>query len=240
MAAAAKNRFEVRRTQTYQRGSDVLLLWGIGAVEQSAAAEKQKADGGRVVCLDVGYVRDPPGNNRMFRFSLDGAHPQRWLDDTPDSPHSWQPTMTETPKLGGRVLIVDMGPKSIQQYGIVDWARRTVQSLEARGFSKASMIHRPKPRNPFVPVPGVAHDTSSTMEALLRKSLLVVTHHSNAGVEAVIHGVPVETEDGAAAWMADKPWTYENRRSFINRLSRWQCRPSHAGDAWSLLERFIR
>lgn len=240
MTTAAGSRSEVRKTQAYQRGSDVLLLWGIGAVEQSAAARRQLSDGGRVVSLDVGYDRDPPGKDRMFRFSLDDPHPQRWLDQTPDSAHAWSRDVIKEPTLGTRILIVDMGPKAVQQYGISDWARTAVRSLEARGFCKSSMIHRPKPRNPFVPIPGVAHDTASSISSLLRKSSLVVTHHSNVGIEAIIHGVPVETEDGAAAWMRDKLWTYENRVSFINRLSRWQSRPSHARDAWRFLEGFLR
>ena len=241
MTQAAKRMFSVTACGELSGTPDVLLLWGIGAAHQAAAAKKQLYRGGRVVMLDMGYHKDKPGRNRMFRVSIDEPHPQRLLDETPDALcKNWLPRVEEKPNLGSRVLLVDMGPKAVSQYELNDWARLKATELESRGIPRSDMLHRPKPKRPFIPVPGVAHDAASSIDTLLRRSRLVVTHHSNVGVEAVMAGVPLETEDGAAFWMRGKEWTYENRVSFINRLSHWQYRPTQAAEAWTFLERFLK
>ena len=241
LTKAAQGLFSVEVRPSFYGSPDILLLWGVGAPVQAAARETQLARGGRVIMLDMGYQRDPLGRNRMFRISLDAPHPQQWLDQTPSNVlRGHWPLLEEEPVLGQYVLVVGMGPKSNQQYGMRDWAKGKIQELEKSGISRTDMLHRPKPKRPFFPVHGVAHDAISPMASLLRKSRLVVTHHSNAAVEAVIAGVPIDTEDGAAAWLRNKNWTYKNRKSFINRLSHWQYRPSEAGDAWNFLEGFLK
>ena len=71
----------------------------------------------------------------------------------------------------------------------------------------------------------------------MRGARLVVCRHSNVAVDAVIAGVPVECEDGAAYWLRDKPYTPEVRRDFLDRLAWWQWKPEECMKAWEFIRR---
>lgn len=239
MAAAAREFYRVSVVPSASASADVLLLWGVGAPRQQAAFRNYRERGRPVICTDVGYAKDPPGHNRRFRISINAPHPQLLLSDTEEDSR-WEPYVERDPVLGSRVLLVDMGPKSCEQYALHDWAPVKLRELLARGLRPSEIVYRPKPRNKFTPLPGVAHDAVSDISRLLKNSCLVVSHHSNVCVEAVAAGVPIECEDGAAMWMKNREWSYENRLSMIRRLSRWQYTPAESREAWIFMEKFLK
>jgi hypothetical protein len=220
----------------YDNSADALVLWGAGGVQQRAAIQDYRRQGKSVVMFDMGYLQDL--RRPRFRFSLNEPHPQNWLSDTPEDKDyevRWGARLTQG--AGSYVLLVDMGPKSKVQYGIHDWAQRKLLEL-CKEFPVTSIIHRPKPRREYTLLKGVATDSSTPMPRLLQSAKLVVTHHSNAAVEAAIAGVPSRSEDGAAVWLEKREFTEENRMSFLRRLSNWQMTIDEAPRTWSfLLER---
>jgi hypothetical protein len=75
------------------------------------------------------------------------------------------------------------------------------------------------------------------LEEAMRGCSLVVSHHSNCSVDAVVAGVPFETEGGAAAWFKGREFTRENRAEFLRLLSWWEWRRDEAPAAWKWIEK---
>ena len=80
-----------------------------------------------------------------------------------------------------------MGKKSRVFLGAGDCELRKASELQQR-FPGRSIIVRQKRAQ--VPI-----------DQALRGASLVVCHHSNCAVDAIIAGVPFECEDGAAYWL---------------------------------------
>jgi hypothetical protein len=64
---------------------------------------------------------------------------------------------------------------------------------------------------------------------------MLVCRHSNCAVDAVVAGVPIECEDGAAKWLDGKPYKRRTRKDFLNRLAYWQWKASEAAQAWQFI-----
>lgn len=225
----------VRVTNAYRGDCDALMLWGIGRHGHAQARAEHRARGGRVFMWDMGYF----GRGKFdgyLRVSIDHEHPQAWLDRSPTDPRRWGrhgiPLRSDADP-AGPILLVGMGPKSHAYLGSSGWEARALADLKRR-FPERKVMHRPKPGRPFQPL-GCGVDRSANVETALRGKSLVVCRHSNVAVDACIAGVPIEVEDGAAAWLQGKPYTRGMRLEFLQRLAWWQWRVDEAAQAWRFL-----
>lgn len=227
----------VVETQAYAGGSDCLVLFGVGADVHHQARGLQLKRGGRAVLWDLGYFGRAKGVG-FLRVSIDHDHPQRLLDGTPADPSRWERhglALREDADPSGPILLVGLGPKSRHYLRDCDWELRTLARLRER-FPGRVVLHRPKPgghEGPRLPCP---RDETTPIERLLVGCSLVVCRHSNVAVDAVIAGVPFEAEDGAAVWLAQRPYTPAHRLDFLRRLAWWQWQPVEAAAAWSFLK----
>lgn len=225
----------VVRTDTYQGDCPVMLLYGVGAVENAPVRDRHIAAGGKAVLMDLGYFGRQKGGGYL-RFSIDRDHPQHLLDGTPPDPSRFDVfgiTLREDCDPSGRVILVGMGHKSRAYLRVRDWEVRKFASLRNR-FGARRILYRPK-KKPFAALPARV-DMVSPIEALLKGAAFLSCRHSNAAVDAVIAGVPFECEDGAAMWLARRPYTPENRLDFLRRLAWWQWKPEEAAQAWAFIK----
>jgi hypothetical protein len=150
----------------------------------------------------------------------------------------WGNRLREDHDPRGPILLVGLGRKSRLYLNAPHWERDQLARLRFE-FPGSRIIYRPKPdngRNSY-PVLDCETNVETGIEQLLKGAALVVCRHSNVGVDAVIAGVPVRTEDGAAAWLNDKPFTPEVRLEFLRRLAWWQWSPNEAREAWQFARR---
>jgi hypothetical protein len=231
-AAAYGDRPVIRATP--QCRSEWMVLYGVGNPDQDLARRRQ-LERGRVVHWDAGYFGRGKKNGYM-RVAIDGDHPQTWLDKTPDDPSRWQThniALREDCDPAGHILLVGLGKKSRSYLRADNWEARKLAELQRR-FPGRRIVYRPKPKHTS-PVLGCETDQESPIEKLLRGCALVVCRHSNVAVDGIVAGVPFEAEDGAAMWLKDKPFTIENRLSFLHRLCWWQWKPDEAAQAWAFI-----
>jgi hypothetical protein len=228
----------LRCTSQFQGHSRWLVLFGAGALVNNVARIMQLKGGGRALLWDLGYW----GNRHAeLRMSIDSDHPQQWLDRTPSDPWRWDRRgiqLREDHDPRGPILLVGLGRKSRLYLNAPHWERDQLARLRFE-FPGSRIIYRPKPdngRNSY-PVLDCETNVETGIEQLLKGAALVVCRHSNVGVDAVIAGVPVRTEDGAAAWLNDKPFTPEVRLEFLRRLAWWQWSPNEAREAWQFARR---
>lgn len=226
---------------TLQSRSPWLVLYGVGAPGQDEARRRQLERGCRLVHWDAPYfTRGRKFGN--FRVAIDTDHPQQWLPATPDDPARWEAhgiTLREHYDPQGHIILAGLGKKSREYLHAAHWEARKLGELQHR-FPGRRIIYRPKPKHPSPSLPGVECDSETPIEKLLRGCALVVSRHSNVSVDAAIAGVPFETEDGAAVWLQGRPYTLENRLSFLHRLAHWQWNVNEAAQAWAFLRGIVK
>lgn len=234
---------KVSVTQRFEGGSDWLCLYGVGEASRNAARHEQIANGGRVACWDLGYIRTGkvPGASYV-RVSINDNHPWRDLDFTPNDSARLDELgvlMTEEQDPTGPVIVIGMGPKSRDHLGLQDWEITTLKQARER-FPGREILYRPKPRRIMDSHIKWKLSLGGNIKEALRGASLVVCRHSNVAVDACMQGIPVECEDGAAYWLyqhGSTP-TLEARTDFMKRLAYWQYRTDEQEAAWKFLLRF--
>lgn len=226
----------VVETSAYQGKSDWLVLFGVGVPVHDHARRVHVKRGGHALLWDLGYFGRKKATG-FLRASIDRDHPQALLDRTPPDPMRWERhgiALREDADAAGPILLVGLGRKSRQYLHEADWERSTLRTLMQR-FPGRAVLHRPKPNHegPLLPC---ERDATTPIEELLRRCSLVVCRHSNVAVDAAIAGVPFEAEDGAATWLAQRPFTPEHRLDFLRRLAWWQWRSDEAPEAWAFVK----
>lgn len=240
--AIARTGRRVYRTNGYRGASQWLVLFGIGTVIHEAARRQQLARGGRTLIWDLGYFED---RKRCLRMSIDADHPQHWLDRTHGEPRRWAQhgiNLRYDYDPTGPIILVGLGRKSrayLDGWGktgsYAHWELAQLARLNAH-FPGRRVIHRPKSARDLLELP-CERDETTPIEQLLRGASLAVCRHSNVAVDAAIAGVPFEAEDGAAVWLAQRPFTPDNRLDFLRRLSWWEWGPDEAAEAWQFAQR---
>lgn len=229
---------EVRTGQWYQGGSEWLVLAGVGSAAHNAARVRHLSKGGHVLHWDHGYFQREKVTGHM-RMCIDSDHPQTWLDKTPDDSARWDALglqLREDANPNGHIVLVGMGAKSRSYLNVHRWEETTYQRLVSQ-YPGKRIVYRPKGADrKRMPCP---MDDRPHIADVLRGASLVVCRHSNVAVDAVIAGVPFEASDGAAMWLASKPFTVENRLAFLRRLAWWQYRAHETDQAWSFCKRVM-
>lgn len=235
---AEKMGFQSELVPGYRGNSEWLVLWGVGGEDQLQAYRKHRANGGRVLLADIGYFgRCKSYRESSFRVSIDDLHPQRWVQLGAE-PSRWEAhgiRLKNWHRDDGRVLICGMGPKSRVLYG------HKYQQWEKLALSKVRRYHRghqicfrSKPRYNEKLV-GTIPANNGDIDKWLQGSSLVVTHHSNVGLDAAIAGVPCVTRDGIAAAYygadisAPVHLSYDERIDLLRAAAWWNWFPHEMG-----------
>lgn len=236
--AAKAAGWTVTVTSEYRRRGAVLVVYGVGSTINNAARNAQIARGGRVMMFDLGYFGKKKTGG-YFKVSLDTDHPPQYLDLTPNAPARWEAHGIEL-KDGagdGPIVLVGLGPKARTYLNLRHWEANQLRDLRQR-FPGREIIHRAKPGKPVLNI-GVPVDCETPIADLLRGASLVVCRHSNVAIDAAIAGVPFECVDGAAKWLADRPFTRDNRLDFLRRCAYWQWKADESAQCWKFITGII-
>lgn len=238
VAAAPEAGVGIRITERYSGCVEWLVIWGVGATGRSEMRDRHVANGGKVQLWDIGFFRRT--KRGYCKVSVNQDYATRWLDRTAPEPRRWDEValeLREDADPNGHIVLAGIGPKQHAYAGAVldDWEPRKLAELRAR-FPGRRIVYRPKPNRRYVELGrGVEMDAESPIEDVLRGAALAVCMHSNVAVDAVLAGVPYESEDGVSTWLRGKPYTRETRLDFCRRIARWQYKPAEMAEAWRFL-----
>jgi hypothetical protein len=168
-----------------------------------------------------------------LRATIDRDHPQHLLDIAPNDPSRWNSlgiSLREVAHPRGPIILVGMSEKYRSYMSGTAWELKAFADLRKR-FPNSRIIFRPKKNNQSLQLPCDV-DTRDSIFDVLQGTSLVSCHHSNVAIDATIVGVPFETEDGAAIWLASRPYTVPNRLEFLQRLAWFQWRVEEMRQAW--------
>lgn len=228
-------------SREYIGESDWLVMWGVGAAGRSEIRHQHIAKGGRAILWDLGYFhRKKEGG--ACRPSIDDDYPTKWLDGTEGIPGRWESLGIDlqnnyNPK--GHIVLAGIGPKQRAYMApkLDRWEAKKLRELKTR-FPGRRIVYRPKP-NRASPFLNIETDAKRPIQDVLKGAALVVCMHSNVAIDAVIAGVPFESEDGVSTWLKGKEYTPEVRLDFLRRLAWWQWKPDELTDAWRFLNKVI-
>lgn len=236
---------------------DVLCIWGMHPRWRDIY--RRRLDAGKaVVVFDLPYWRRDRGNvpqaGSAVKVSVGYWHPmdycRRALEKPVDRSRFAALNVPIRPyrRRGDHILLAGLGPKSCDLYGIANqaWERETIARL--RQHSDRPIVYRPKPswskRAP--PIPGTTFSPAEQAFAdVLRGAWAVVTHHSNASLEAVVNGIPAFATDGVGSLLSladlsriEDPWHAEPRANLCAAVAhcQWTFEEVRRGRCWHHLK----
>jgi hypothetical protein len=215
------------------------------------------AHGRHAVHIDLGYwCRRWNGSRYGYhRTSIDAHHPTAYFQNVkhPQDRADQLGIKLEAWKRGGsHILLCGMSEKAAGVVGLrfLEWERKAMKQI--RAATNRAIWYRPKPcRNGLtseiagtrLATPRVTDTGVTDINDAMREAFAVVSHHSNAGIDAIVSGVPCFQVDGVAAPMglADlslietpKEPSDEERRQWANDVAytQFNLREMRDGTMW--------
>lgn len=182
------------------------VFYGL-AGHMARALKEYPAAGRQAVYVDLGYWGRKQGGrwSGYHKVSVNGRHPTPYFQAKAHDgsraevfgleAQPWRP-------VGRSILLCGMAPKGARAEGYApnEWERQAVATM--RRFTDRPVYYRPKPNWPqWRSIPGTL-DAPADVDLLAQLAALnvhaVVSHHSNANVEALVAGYPSLTVEGIA------------------------------------------
>lgn len=221
-----------------------LVMWGIGADQRSALRHQHIACGGFVQLWDIGYFKREKVRGYV-KASINDDYATKWLDRTEPDSERWAElgiSLRDDFNPKGHIIIAGIGPKQRMYMKLSGashdcWEQGKLDEMRQR-FPGRRIVYRPKP-NRMSPQLRCETDAKSDISVLLKGAALIVCMHSNVAVDAVLAGIPFESEDGVSTWLRGKPYTYETRLDFCQRICRWQYKAPETAKAWIFMRGIV-
>lgn len=233
---------------------DVAVFYGLHGRLTSVMAAYSKDPQRRAVYMDLGYFGRREGG-KLFgyhKISVDSRHPTAYFQNRQHSDsrwkrfkvkvRDWRPEAPNSP-----IILAGMGPKgaSFEGYNPGEWEAEAVRIM--RKHTARPIIYRPKPNWPNAPqIPGATYTRpdSIKLDDQIRGAHAIVSHHSNANIEAMVLGVPSFTEGGVGSLVSlsdlahiETPYMPAAREQFLADLAytQWSVSEMADGQAWRYL-----
>lgn len=195
----------------------------------------------RFVYADLGYWH----RDRYYRLAAGGWGPESYVRAGLPTVRFESLGLQVKPwrEEGTGIIVAGATAKAAIEHGLgyTQWERQAIAQLQGCG---RPVVYRPKPNDPMAaPLPGAGYDTRPISEAL-SSAWAWVTHHSNSAVDALLAGIPVHCEIGAAAAMsvpldqiAAAPLPV-GREQFLADVAwlQWTVEEMRSGEAWAHLK----
>lgn len=193
---------------------------------------------------DLGYWE----RDSYYRFAVNGWSPEKYVRQGLSSKRFDRLGLEIKPwQTGGEEIIVaGSTAKACADHRIPyqGWELRVIEQLKATG---RPVVYRPKPNDASATeIGGVPMDRRPIKEAL-QSAYAVVTHHSNTAIDALLAGIPVHCETGAAAafsvpldQIGEAP-RMPGREQFLFDVAwlQWTLEEMKSGDCWRHLRKYL-
>lgn len=191
--------------------SDVLLHYGFDGDRKSniARAHREYVEAGlKAVYVDLGYFKNRQALGRYgdyHRFSINARHPDAYFRNVKhpgDRAAALGIRVSKKMRQGHKIVVCGCSTKASAFDNVVGWEERAIAEL--RKYTERPIVYRPKPQRPkygqLPPIAGTeySHPIHRKLEQELADAWAVVSHHSNAGLDALVAGVPCFQEEGVA------------------------------------------
>jgi hypothetical protein len=195
--------------------SDVAVFYGFDGSRDSkitqASKDYYRVAGKPFVYIDLGYFSQRFRGDRYgyHRFAVSDRHPTYYFQKFKHKSdrfdvHGIKIEPWRTP--GKNIVLCGMSEKCavFEGYDFEQWEREAIAKIKA--VTDRPIIYRPKPRrssdpSQYPPIKGVGYSDPSkrSLREDLADAWCVVSHHSNAGIDSLLAGVPCFADEGVAS-----------------------------------------
>ena len=167
---------------------------------------KNRFDGYHKICVNnrhpTEYFQNVKHDSKRFKSLGLKIHP--WL------------------KTGRKIILAGMSQKAAIAEGLAPFAWEQDARREVQRHTSREIIYRPKPNCIHSrPLPRMGFDKRSSINRLLLDAHAVVTRHSNVAVDALLRGVPVFAQAGAASVLGLSDLSQIENPIFPNDREQW-------------------
>lgn len=201
--------------------------------------------------VDLGYwqrkpIHDPFGG--YHKVAINALHPTAYFrrGHPADRLHQTGPRVKPWRGTGDHIIVAGMSDKSaeVNGYQPEEWERWAIDKLSQH--TDRRIIYRPKPSwKDARPITGARFDQAGTdIRPHLQNVWAVVTHHSNAAVDAIVEGIPTYCQAGVGSLLSipDLSAIEQNveppdREGFLADLAytQWSVAEMESGACWDYL-----
>lgn len=232
----------VIKTSTSYRGmppTQVAIFYGL-ALGLARVKSDYERSGRTAVYCDLGYWtrRISSRHDGYHKVAVNDRHPTAYMMGKAHGPERFQRhgiTIQPWREEGRHILVAGMSGKAAiaEQLRPNQWEEQTIARL--RHLTKRPIIYRPKPSwKGAKRIPGVPFEPEMRLSDALKDCHAVVTHHSNVAVDALLAGVPVFCEKGAASLLSGLDLTGIERPRMPTGREQWAA--NLAWCQWSVAE----
>lgn len=157
--------------------------------------QEYRAAGRFAVHIDLGYWgRTDGGRNAGYhKFAVNARHPTEYFQSRkhPADRVARFGLEVQPWKTGGHILVCGMSAKHARTEGLAhqEWEKNVICRLQE--VTDRPILYRPKPGdNGAAPIPGSTMASGAVIGKYLQDCHAVVSHHSNAAVDAALAGIP--------------------------------------------------
>jgi hypothetical protein len=191
--------------------TDILMHYGFDGSRDSIIAkahEDYKRAGLKAIYVDLGYFKNRAALGRYgdyHRFSINARHPDAYFQNVKhpgDRAAALRVRVAKRITQGRKIVVCGCSTKASAFDRVVGWEEQAITEL--RRHTDRPIVYRPKPqRAKYGQLPPIAgteysHPMSRKLEHELVDAWAVVSHHSNAGLDALVAGVPCFQVEGVA------------------------------------------
>lgn len=236
MAAGIKacgDRVTITPASSYREPAhDVAVFYGMAGGLREVMADYVKA-GKQAVYVDLGYWGREEGGRRSgyHKVTVNARHPTAYLHQREHSMARFERFRLDILPWhrGKHILLAGFSAKHaiFDGYEPHAWERKVVAAL--RLHTDRPIVYRPKPSDRAAhPLAGVLYSApSQSLREVLANAHAVVTHHSNVGVDGLLAGVPVFTQEGAALTMGLSDWAQIEQPVYPDGRAWWAADVAH-------------
>ncbi len=228
-------------------------MYGIGEPRDEIMATYRRI-GKHGILVDLGYWERRRGGryHGFHKVVVDEIHPVEMLEKIGERPSARLDDLvvcTHPIHSGDEIIVAGMSAKSAATHGLASesWELAAIKKLQK--VTNRTIVYRPKPSwTGARPLPGAEFQDGNAIpiEEALKRAHAVVTHHSNVGVDAVVAGVRLYTETGAAKAMSQPNIegvenglvpSYDRRMSWMRALAycQWTVKEMKSGKPWAFM-----
>lgn len=182
---------------------EIAAFYGFNGRLRQAYDDYRQA-GRKLVFVDMGYFQRRINDryDGYHKVAVGDRHPTEYFQNVKHGRNRRQLGISLKPrkKTGEAVLLAGMGDKAAAAIGLMPGQWELAMIDQIRAVTSRPIIYRPKPSwAGGTPLPGAGFSPrSESLDEALAKAAVVVTHHSNVGVDAIVEGIPVLTVEGVA------------------------------------------
>lgn len=234
--------------------ADIAVIYGLRA-QLKSVLETYAVNKKQCLFIDLGYFGRVDGGklSGYHRVSVNTLFPTFLFNREIELPTARKQLFNLRPKparIGGKyILLAGMSAKSAWVNGLAAEQYEREIIVQLKQVSDLPIVYRPKPTwTDARPLPGALYSPpQQDLTDILRDAALVVSHHSNTGIDAILQGVPTLTSVACPPWYLSaktveeletfEPPSQDQRDLWLDRVvySQWSVEEIGNGTMWKFL-----